>query len=309
MPTVTIAYHTGRMEPRIEWFFDSLATELGPHTRPPVIVVDFHASRRTLAIPTDKGFNDVRVVEPKPNIWQGAHRVTREDWWAMSNARNTSFALCQTDWIACLDDRCVLEHGWFARLLHAMHDPSPSVLAGAYTKLTNMKVENGVVVSPGTVIGKDGRRTASPGGTRRADGSWTFGCCFALPLAWALEVNGFEEGCDGLSFEDAIFGLMLKNTGKSIWYDPTFAILEDRSPEETSTNHSVGGVFKRTDKGVSPKDKSHAMLTRFGTRARTEFTPDLVELRRVLAEGGSFPIPDPTYEYRDWYDGELVNGL
>lgn len=310
-PSITIVYTTGRIEPRVEWFYDSLEREqarriaAGRHRlHIPTFVVDFHKDRRSLAIPSGPNWH----VSPKPTIWQGPHRVTQTDWWAMSNARNTGICLAQTEWICFLDDRCVLVHGWLDYLIEAALAPSPYVLLGSYTKLTGMKVESGEVIAPGTVIGEDSRRRGVTG-RAKAPGGWLFGCCFAMPLEWALEVNGLEEGCDGLSFEDVIFGQMLERAKKPLYYDPRFAILEDRTPEETISSHDVGGTFRRTDKGVSPKDKSHAMLTRFGTRTRTEFTPDLREIRRVLAEGGGFPIPDPTYEYRDWYDGQLVRDM
>ena len=90
-----------------------------------------------------------------------------------------------------------------------------------------------------------------------------FGCTFALPLEWALQMNGFEEGCDGLSMEDVIFGLMLKNNGFRIDYDPQMRMIEDRTEGEISAGHGVGRRFEaRQDKGVSnPKaTRSHKPL-------------------------------------------------
>ena len=67
-----------------------------------------------------------------------------------------------------------------------------------------------------SIITHDHRMDKHPRGHRNCGGGWLFGCTMALPLAWALEVNGFEEGCDSLTGEDYIFGLMLDNSGRRI---------------------------------------------------------------------------------------------
>ena len=126
-----------------------------------------------------------------------------------------------------------------------------------------------------------------------------YGCTLALPLDWCLEANGFEEGCDGLSGEDYIFGFMLENNGHRIDFDPGLFVSLERSSSHRN-------MYVRVDKGVSPKDKSHAAIARFGKRKRTEFTADLRSLRNQLARGGGFPIPDPKGDYRDWFDGSAI---
>ena len=63
------------------------------------------------------------------------------------------------------------------------------------------------------------------------------------------------------------------------------------------------------DKGVSPNDKSHAALRRFGTQHRTEFTPDLRARRDLIARGEPFPVPDPAHDWRDWYDGQPIRDM
>jgi hypothetical protein len=120
-----------------------------------------------------------------------------------------------------------------------------------------------------------------------------------LPLEWCLEANGWEEGCDGLSGEDYIFGFMLENNGHRIDYRPSLFVQLERSRLHANT-------YVRADKGVSPNDKSHAAIARFKPRKRTEFTPDLRMIREQLARGEPFPIPDPYADHRDWYDGSLI---
>lgn len=301
-PKLTAAYITGRQEPKFEWFLDSLRNQYTGHDRINLIIVDLLAEQRDRTAYDLSGFADVKWVEPKPTVWQGKHRVTDADWWAMSNARNTAFCLCETDWIAFLDDRCVLMPGWLEAIKKAM--AGNYIVCGSYQKRSGMEVEGGFIKGYKKLIGDDSRIKQAPGGMVHCPGGWLFGCTFAMPLEQALHINGFEEGCDSLSMEDVIFGMMVKNNGYHLNYDPQMRMIEDRTEGETSAGHDIGGVLKRTDKGVSPNDKSHAALVRFGVRKTTEFTPDLRKIHDVIKHGGGFPIPkEPVL---DWYDQQPV---
>lgn len=284
---LTVVYITGRNDPCVNLTVDDLNHQIRDKDEIRFIVVDTHRrSREALGIQRGK-LKSVTVVPPKPNIWQGPHRVTSVDWWANSNARNTGIALCETDYVAFLDDRCRLGPYWLDTVRVA-EDRQESVIAGAYQKLEDGK----------TTL--DHRFQACPEGKLNCGGSWLYGCTFALPLKWCLEVNGFEEGCDGLSGEDYIFGFMLENNGRRIDFAPAMFVTLERSGPHVNT-------FVRADKGVSPNDKSHAAIDRFKPRKTTEFTPDLKAIRKQLShKKGSFPVPDPQGDYRDWYDGELI---
>lgn len=284
---LTIIYITGRKEAQLGWMIADLRQQLqGSNDVIHLVVVDAFARSPGLLGIEPGVFADVVVSPPKPNVWQGTHRVTKADWWANSNARNTGIALCKTDYAAFLDDRCHLGPRWLEAVRQA-EKTRESVVAGAYEKH-----ENGKIIT-------DHRLLKCPEGQINCGGSWLFGCTFALPLEWCLEANGFEEGCDGLSGEDYIFGFMLENNGHRIDFVPSMFVSLERSSAHANT-------YVRVDKGVSPNDKSHAALARFRDKKRAEFTPDLRALREHLARGGAFSIPDPSGDHRDWYDGTLI---
>lgn len=281
---MTLGFVTGRHEPRLDWVLDDLAMQTRGDDEIELIVVD--VLRRPIDAPGN-AISRAIVTAPKPCAWQGAHRVTSCDWWALSNARNTAAALASHDYIAFLDDRCHLGSRWLDAVRAGYHERA-SVLAGTYTKLEDGKLT------------RDHRIERCPHGKIDCRGGWLFGCTMALPLEWLLAVNGFEEGCDGLGMEDVIFGLNLEHAGRRIDFVPDLLVSQDRSIAWNAP------TYRKTDKGISPRDKSHAALHRFGARARTEFTPNLRELRGHLQRGGTWPVPDVAQAPRDWYDGQLI---
>lgn len=285
---LTVIYVTGRRDPCLSWAVDDLLRQRRDKDELHLIVVDaLDRSLEQLGVGAQaRQFKSAIVTPPKPNIWQGKHRVTSVDWWANSNARNTGIVLCKTDFVAFLDDRCHLGPEWL-ETVRAADRKQGSVIVGSYDKIENGK----------TTV--DHRRSQCPGGKRNCGGGWLYGCTLALPLAWCLDVNGFEEGCDGLSGEDYIFGFMLENNGRRIDFVPSLFVKLERSSAHANT-------YVREDKGTPPRDKSHSALERFKRRKRTEFTPDLRAIRSQVLRGGAFPIPDPRVDYRDWYDGTLI---
>ncbi len=278
MKSLTICYFTSRgAEAKYEWFLESLNLQLSGR-KVEIIKVDFDA-------PEYDGTQRF-CISPKPTIWQGKYRQTREDWWAASSGRNTGICLTDTEWIAFVDDRCVLSPTWLDAVEAAME--GNYVMIGSYEKRRDMVVENGKIVDQGTKVSMDNRWEhvveQSFTNPHRCGGNWVYGCSLALPLEWALQVGGFEEALDGMSAEDTAFGVMLQNNGFPICYDMRAHVVQDRTP-------GVGTkAFRREDKGKSPQDKSHRALELFGTACNTSNRYRLLQSRQAVQAGKPFPI-------------------
>jgi hypothetical protein len=285
---ITIVYITAREEPHLEWLCDGIEQQARSGDKIELIVVD------ALGRPVDAiGYRPIKAImklvqtAPKPTIWQGPYRITAHDFFANANARNTAIVLCSTDYICFVDDRCRLDPKWLDEV-RCGEKKRDAVICGPCDKYE----DRGHVV--------DHRRQEAPKGRKGCSGGWCYGGNCALPLKWVLDVNGFEEGCDPVGLEDCAFGHMLENAGHRIDFVGELSIQQDRR----GFVHPLG--FPRQDKGPSPNDKSHAIQTRFYSRTRTEFTPDLRQLREQHTRGEAFPFPSS--DYLDWYDGSPVKG-
>ncbi len=291
---VTIVYVSCRDQPEFGWFYDSLELQVRGGDWPALLVVSPNVA--LIAGPTH--------ATPKPTVWSGPHRVTDHDCWSAANSRNTGIALCRTDFISFIDDRCVLMPGYLDAIRAMMKAKDPYVLCGSYEKRTAMTVERGIIKNGGIVTGQDHRAAycqkhfPNQQPPFKAPGEWTYGCSVTLPLEWALEVNGWEELCDGMGYEDVFFGMMLANCGHPLYFEPRMKMIEDRTPELSRP------TMQRKDKGVSPNDKSHKMVEMLRERKSCLHGFDLRQLREETLAGAPWPAPwGPT---TDFFDGKSI---
>ncbi len=286
----SLIYTTARAEPRLDWLIDGLEVQAIPGDEIQLIVIDaLNRTPETIGYRPIDAIADLIVTMPKPSPWQGPQRLTRRDFWAASSARNTGIVFAGSDYIAFLDDRCRLGPRWLAEIRKGV-GARVSVLCGAYDKID------------GNALIPDYRMKTRPKGQLGCSGGWLYGGNFALPLSWLFQVNGFEEGVDGLAGEDCILGRMLANRGHRIDF-VTDLYMHKEHP--TGSHHRL--IASRRDR--SKGDQDRAAMARFGKRLRTEFTPDLRALRTRVKSGNGFPDVDPTISHLDWYDRKPIRDM
>lgn len=313
------------------WFIASLREQcLALNILPQVVVVDFwaqelpqyfwkedDAKRRIESFKSMmRDFPNVHVP-PKPTPWQGKYRLTKKDYFAAANARNTAICYSKCDYIAFVDDLSVLLPGWLATVIE--HKGQNRVVCGAFKKVKGLVVQNGAVVqfdpfAPGVDSrwneGKDGEPIACPP-------NWLFGCSFGCPTQYLLDVNGLCEDADstGLGLEDCALGRALGNNGHHLWYDRRMLTYES---EERHHNGAVTMV--RMDKkrdgtvttpcGVAPNEKGHHFVSQFWNAKRfSNYFPEggIAAMRQHILSGGQFPTGvNPQH---DWFDAQPLTEL
>lgn len=306
---LTIAYFTSRIEPRLYWFKDSLDRETrGNYDGIKVIVVDFWATSRDEIFRSQLPPGAIHVP-PKPCVWQGPHRLTKEDYFAASNARNTAICLAPDGYIAFVDDLSVLLPGWLAAVRRAI--AGGYIALGAYKKMRNLVVRNGDVESYEEFAGGvdsrwnkgDDMKPVSVGG------AWMFGCSLAAPVEAFLQIEGFSELADSIGGEDYSAGMMLERIGHKMYYDRSLLTYESEE------DHAQLPVFRREDPcrgdpNAKPRDDmSHAMLKVLSGFSHPGYWEPggIRALRKSILAGGEFPIPRHP-EHR-WFDGVPLRDL
>lgn len=307
---LTVAYMTSRPNPRFEWFTASLRRQVLESgwqlTDVNLVVVDFYADdpgRCSYINDRANGFK-ITLTPPKPTVWQGKYRLTKRDYFAASNARNTAFCFAPDGYIAYVDDLSVLMPKWFSRVREAIKHAR--VTCGAYKKATKLVVEDGIAVSWDEEkidsrwnFGRDDQPVPITGGA-------LYGCSLVLPTDFVLKVNGWDEDCDRMGGEDWVFGTMLEKWGCPLVYDRSMLTFE------SDEAHSEGPVFNRIDKGKSPNDASHRMLrwvTKEGRRQAPNYfgIAGIGGLRRRILRGEDFPIAQNPQHC--WYDGQALTEM
>lgn len=299
MKSITVILCTARREPKIEWAVDSILRELDCEMN--LLIIDSRLREPGETKTWNDGDGGMLVVEShpvKPNVWQGAHRLTKDEWWAKSAALNTGLCLAKTEWVMCMDDRSVLLPGWLKAIRDAMK--GNYAVAGSYEKRVNASFDRDHPANYGTVIGTDPRvqRGISKKPQTTYGDAW-YGCLNALPLEWALKCGGYpEDVCDSLGYEDTVFGHVLARNNFIVKFDQRFKVIQDRTMPESQS------LVKRTDFGESPRDKSHAIEDKLGGQKTSLNSFDIRAVRDAVQRGE--PFPPPSASHYDWFDGAYI---
>lgn len=298
----TIAYLTNRREPMIQWFFDSLHRECsGIYDDIKVVVVDFYADYPGRRDEISKfAHSPLTHLPPAPNVWQGQYRLTTQDYFAASNARNTALCVAPDGYIVYVDDLSVLLPGWLTEV-RAMASRN-YIACGTYEKVLGLEVTNGEVTGYRDYPpGKDSRMkhtfTQDP---VKCTGSWLFGASVAIPTEALLTINGFDTDNDSSGGEDYICGLMLEQNGFDLRFCPRMKTFE--SEERHHLEPPFKRIIKPGRKSGEP-DASHQILRMVlgGTRRRAPNYCDYRAVRHsILYDNAPFPIIQiPQHDWRD----------
>ena len=321
---LTIAYFTCRNDPKIEWFFRSLNRELnGKWTNIYIIIIDYHYQFKPEERYSEfkKHYEmyttNVKHVSPKPCPLQGKYKVTKDNYFAASNARNTAFINCNTPYIVCIDDLTVLKNGWIDVVRWGQK--KNCVIFGSYAKVKKLEcLEDGSYTYNQESLqkGLDSRYNNASILDEFATlvtGSWMFGCSFALPLDIAYDIDGFDEACDGQSAEDYDFGMRIGRVTADIYYSKQMFTYEDDDLHFTPGN--VG--FKRESllltEGTLLKDKigimsDHAILQRLiSSNSKYPLIPSNLKRVKEIYEVNEIELTRDFNERVYWRTGELWN--
>jgi glycosyltransferase involved in cell wall biosynthesis len=196
-------------------------------------------------------------IEPKWSIYH-EHNMP-----AIANARNSGLIMARGDFVVWIDDNMWFKPDYLARHLyaHSFANGRPYYLVGITWPFTDWNtIETLAQKEPYDVAGNfcrtcnweenkaagrlhddhrmfmrytrpDGGKPVSEGPYELIKGSWCFSGNLSVPLQLALDVNGFDEECDGApEGEDVDFGLRLDNLGCMGLFDRKCYVYKYRNP-------------------------------------------------------------------------------
>lgn len=333
---ISIAYMTNRLDPQFDWFIHSLNREATPENKwsqiAELIVVDFHAnepgrwahltSKVKIQLPEHV---KIKHITPKPCPYQGEFRISKDNHFAASNARNTAFIVCESEYIVFVDDLSFFAPGWLDNVLWSK--AASNVILGAYTKVNDVIVDEtgefsfkNALGAEGNIIGVDSRLSqAKEAGANQVTGSWLFGCSFGLPLDLAFQVNGFDEACDSLGFEDVLFGIRLGRATNQIYYCPNMFTYESDELHSAPGNQKFVRECRKVTEHGSMRDQveqmsDHAILnwTTWQSGTAPFFNRDLREANAQYSKDRTLPFwvhRNSRQEAINWWDGSLISSL
>lgn len=315
---LTICYITARKQPLFRWFYDSLRHQCpGLCKDVQLVVVDRYAETRSeeknwLA---DLGTN-WDWTYPKPSVWYGPHRLTKDEWFDAAGYRNTGLCFAKGDYIVYVDDLSVLLPGWWDRVTEAAKHGY--CVCGTYQKMRSMIVENGTVKGYDLAYkaGKDTRAPFAQSPLHKCDGGWLYGCSCGFPVEALLTVNGWDETCAGCGSEDYCTGLRLSNAGFVFMWDKHMVTYE------SDEHHFAEPPLRKEDwhfkdghlviGGNGHTDKSHTLLNNAkGSRVCSNFFPEggIREVRNNVLKSGYAAFPLSKIPEHDFYTGMALKDL
>jgi hypothetical protein len=238
MVDISIVWNTMRQVSAFGWFADGLARQLG-NDDVEVIIVDalWTPERATQFNKIINGRFPHRHIAPMPNPYRGPHRVTRHEYFAVAGSRNTGTVLARAPYMVFVDDAGVPMPGWWPAAREAAR--SGIVMTGAWQKRWSMLVKDGcLVASRGALIdprwhyGRDDRPT-------RIDGAHLYSGSMGAPRQIMIDLNGFDELCDGVGGEDFQLGIRIARAGIPLYYHRGMLTIESEELHRIGTGRNT----------------------------------------------------------------------
>jgi glycosyltransferase involved in cell wall biosynthesis len=323
-PAVSIVYSTHRSEPKFEWFADGLARQLDDDDEIEVVLVDglVSAERRARFAAATDGRYDFTYAEPKPTAFNGRYQRTSRPLFAAANARNTGVVYASHPYLAFVDDCSVPMPGWWREVREAARHQY--VVSGAYQRHRDMHVTDGVLESSGMdSSGLDSRWDL--GDDRRVVeivGGQLYTPSLGIARDTIVDVNGFDELCNGVGGEDCNLGIRLQMAGHRIFYSRRMLTVEaddlsNRGPQsfervdpltsERAYRDRLAelGVRRRTTDGRC--DASHMALDLVYGLAQPESIGNHYVLRDL--QPADLPATSRQLPTHFWFDGRPLSDL
>jgi glycosyltransferase involved in cell wall biosynthesis len=323
VPDVSVVYITHRPAPRFDWFVESLARQSDGGDFEVIFVDGLHAPERTAELEQlVRGRFPYRHVPAKPTPWNGAHRLTRHEYFAAASARNTGIVYARSPYVVFADDCSVLMPGWWQEAQAAARHEY--VVAGAYAKHTEMIVEDGVLLRSGPRHSyRDPQDVRWELGDDEAivqiSGGHLYGCSFGSPRELLIQVNGLDELCDPAGECDCQLGFRLEWAGARIFYSRRMLTVECEeqyqqpilrrlrmSLEPSAYMRRLGnfGVTHRVRDGWDNLSMIYDIL--YGAHSASSLG-NYYELGELSEGALEATIDDFPREY--WFDGSALSGL
>lgn len=323
---ITVVYITCRKNNPFHWFWDGFLNQKKSFPDIPMqfILVDYWADERKIDLSNDQGIETLHIT-PLPSVWQGKHQVTKDTYYSAANARNTGFVYAIHSTVAFCDDVSILGEEWLTAVVDAAK--GGYVALGAYRKVYNAEVVNGVLIKSELKSNSYDSRWHLTNDKVKVDGGLFYGCSFCIPLELGLKVNGFDCLTDGIGYEDQIFGRRVEKAGGVFYYDKRMLT------HESNDHISNDFIVKREDKvvgkerylqvlknfglnrsiynGKENKDASHLIVeiaTQKPKVAAWNFF-NLRELRNKRERGEEITLSDMKYPEKYWVDDRVISEM
>lgn len=296
---ITFIYITCRENPRLEWFVDSLYSQVIDSKfdirKIQLVVVDYELQykpnrRDYISTIINSRFEYVHVP-PKPNPYQGPYKLTKINYHSCSVPRNTGICYAKYQYIAFIDDLSVMEPNSFNEIIECAK--KNIVVAFAYKKVYELSVENGSIKTKREHPGGIDSRWNQGSEFRQIGGSQLFGYS-ASPLDVLLRVNGYDQICDSMGGEDYQYGMRVEKLRVPIFYNRKVIFYES---EEYADQ---GNIFIRRDPLLTKETydslmKKYGITRRWVPDARTDLSHlvlDMLTRDKYLSEGNTYTLKE-----------------